>query len=96
MINLGQSNYRTTFHIYWIWELGTLGRHTKHTIFSRYTVGRPRATTGPQFIYTGFDNWALWAHTLSTPYLSDELWGIQEQLQNHNLYYLDMRIGHLR
>ena len=52
------------------------------------------ATTGPRFIYTGFGNWALWADALITPYLSDEQLAVQEQLQNHNLYILDLRSGH--
>ena len=90
-----KSNYMTTICILWIWEMGTLGRHAKHTILSRWTVGRPRATTWPQFIYTGFGNWALWADTLSTPYLADGLLGIQEQLHDHNLYTLDLELGTL-
>ena len=54
----------------------------------------PRATTGPHFLYTGFENWALWADTLSTPCLTDKLLGVQEKLQDHNLNLMDLRIGH--
>ena len=56
-------------------------------------MGRPRTTTGLQFIYIGFGIWALWADTLSKPYLADKLLAVQEQLQDHNLYILDLRIG---
>ena len=37
-------------------------------------------------------NWKLLAETLSIPYLSDDLYGIQEQLQGHNLHILDLGI----
>ena len=89
-----KSNYMTKIYIYWIFELGTLGRHTKHTIFSRWSVWRPRATTWPQFKYTWFGNWALWAKTLSTPYLADDIFGVQEELHDHNLSILDLGFGH--
>ena len=39
-------------------------------------------------------NWALWAVTLSTPHIADELFGVQEQLHDHNLYILDLGNGH--
>ena len=88
-----KSNYMTPIYIYWIWELGTFGRHAKHTKLRRWTVGHPRATTWPQFTYIGFWNLELWADTLSTPNLTDEMRGIQEQLHDHNSYILDLGIG---
>ena len=45
-------------------------------------------------MYTGFGIRALWADTLSTPYLADELLGVPEQLHYNNLYTLDCGIGH--
>ena len=45
-------------------------------------------------MYIGFGNWAIWAETLITPYLPDEILGVQEQLHDHNLYTLDLGNGH--
>ena len=58
-------------------DMGTFGRHVKHTIFSRWTDGHPRGTTWPQFIYTGFENWAHSGDTLSTPYLAMNYWAFK-------------------
>ena len=66
----------------------------KSNYITRWNVRRLRATTWHQFIYTWFGNWALWADTSSTPYLTDEILGVQEQLHDHNLYILDLGIGH--
>ena len=87
-------NHRTALYIYWIWGWGTLGQTHKHTSFGRWNMRLPRATTGPQFKSTGFEDWALWGRHKSTPDLTDELWGFQQQPQDYNLDVLDLVMGH--
>ena len=47
-------------------------------------------------MYTGFGNWLLWAHTPNKPFFADKLLAVKKQPKDHNLYILDLGIGHFR
>ena len=63
-----KSNHMNTIYIYWIWELGTLGQTRNDTSSGRWTIGLPKATTWPQFIYIGFENGAFWGRRTNTSF----------------------------